>query len=228
MAHRVAWTLVNGKIHDGLLVLHACDNPPCCRPSHLRLGTHRDNVLDAVAKGRWGSTLKQFCIRGHEFTTDNTVTRLSGERLCRQCIRIRSREYYASHPDYQAQQYRKRKKRLAIQCAGGCGRMVVPGKKTPFCHPCYMARSHGPLGQAVSATSTPVTSRTSMILDALQAGPATSVALGLALDIPVKSLRCLLAVLYGDKEIVVAGSTSTTSRKGHRLRLWAIPSMCAR
>ena len=51
-AHRVAWTLVNGPIPNGLLVLHRCDNPPCANPRHLFLGTHLDNARDKIAKGR--------------------------------------------------------------------------------------------------------------------------------------------------------------------------------
>lgn len=52
-AHRVAWMLTNGRpIPAGLHVLHACDNPPCVRPEHLRLGTVADNMADKAAHGR--------------------------------------------------------------------------------------------------------------------------------------------------------------------------------
>ena len=51
-AHRKAYEIVNGKIPDGLLICHRCDNPPCCNVNHLFLGTASDNMMDMANKGR--------------------------------------------------------------------------------------------------------------------------------------------------------------------------------
>lgn len=50
-AHRAAWRLTYGEIPRGLHVLHRCDVKPCCRPTHLFLGTNKDNMADLARKG---------------------------------------------------------------------------------------------------------------------------------------------------------------------------------
>lgn len=51
-SHRKAYELAYGLIDGGLHVLHKCDNPPCCNPLHLFLGTELENVRDAIRKNR--------------------------------------------------------------------------------------------------------------------------------------------------------------------------------
>lgn len=51
-AHKMAYLLAKGPVAAGLQVMHSCDNPPCCNPAHLSLGTASDNAADKAAKGR--------------------------------------------------------------------------------------------------------------------------------------------------------------------------------
>lgn len=52
-AHRIAYLVANGaEPPAGMMVLHSCDNRLCINPSHLRAGTHQDNMNDMVSRGR--------------------------------------------------------------------------------------------------------------------------------------------------------------------------------
>lgn len=59
-AHRAAYIAANPDCGLSLkdngtrseCVLHRCDNPICCNPRHLFIGSHDDNMADKKAKGR--------------------------------------------------------------------------------------------------------------------------------------------------------------------------------
>ena len=54
-AHRIAYCLANNlAINDikGKFIRHTCDNPSCCNPNHLLLGTVRENVNDQIERDR--------------------------------------------------------------------------------------------------------------------------------------------------------------------------------
>ena len=59
-AHRVAFRIATGPIPAGLDVLHRCDNPPCCNPEHLWLGTDVDNSADKESKNRGNHARGEF------------------------------------------------------------------------------------------------------------------------------------------------------------------------
>jgi HNH endonuclease len=51
-AHRLMFEQVSGISAAGKVVMHSCDRPSCVNPDHLRLGSQKENLADARAKGR--------------------------------------------------------------------------------------------------------------------------------------------------------------------------------
>ena len=98
-APRIAWELEFGPIPEGLFVLHTvCDNPSCCRPEHLRIGTHSENMSERDLKGRTvdcglRNRKKTRCLRGHLFDQNNTRTTSRG-RTCKTCHREQAKLRY--------------------------------------------------------------------------------------------------------------------------------------
>lgn len=94
--HRLAYHIAKGPIPTGMVVMHVCDNPPCCNPDHLRLGTHKENMSECRAKDRYYYANLTHCKRGHEFSQENTYYIKTpgpwqGLRACRACQRGRMR-----------------------------------------------------------------------------------------------------------------------------------------
>lgn len=52
LAHRVVYEVLRNPIPEGMQALHTCDNPRCCNPYHIFIGTNRDNARECVAKSR--------------------------------------------------------------------------------------------------------------------------------------------------------------------------------
>jgi hypothetical protein len=84
--HRIAYRLLRGPIPAGLELDHLCRVPLCFNPDHLEPVTHAEN------QRRMGEA-RTHCIRGHEFTPENTYRQPStGRRRCRECARDRDRQ----------------------------------------------------------------------------------------------------------------------------------------
>ena len=87
-AHRVAFELAFGDIPEGKQVCHSCDNPPCCNPKHLFLGTAKQNAEDRQSKGRGGNRMRGtkltakdvIVIRGSHETVDELAARFDISR----------------------------------------------------------------------------------------------------------------------------------------------------
>ena len=68
-AHRYAFEDAHPGEH-AQAVLHTCDNPPCCNPSHLRGGTLSENMRDRDTKERQARGSRQGSAR---FTEDEVL-----------------------------------------------------------------------------------------------------------------------------------------------------------
>jgi hypothetical protein len=95
-AHRLAWELFVGPIPEGMKVCHKYEElgRHNVNPDHLFLGTQRDNIQDAVKKGRMKEQKVTHCPQGHEYTPDNIYWKMNGtRRQCKICAKQRVKKY---------------------------------------------------------------------------------------------------------------------------------------
>lgn len=75
--HRLSFMCKHGPVELGMVVRHKCDNPPCCNPAHLEVGTHAENMQDMVARGRHRGNAKI----SSEEAADIRVAKMRGASL---------------------------------------------------------------------------------------------------------------------------------------------------
>lgn len=81
--HRLAYELLVGEIPAGLVLDHLCRVPLCVNPEHLEPVTQRENMLRSALIG--GKAAQTHCLRGHEFTPENTWRNKNNQRWCKTC-----------------------------------------------------------------------------------------------------------------------------------------------
>lgn len=99
LAHRVAYSELVGPIPEGMEIDHVkargCTSRACVNPLHLEPVTHQENVdRGDLSQNGERNRVKTHCPVGHEYSEQNTRYRRNGERVCRECHRVRMRASY--------------------------------------------------------------------------------------------------------------------------------------
>lgn len=75
-AHKASYEMFVGPVPDGLDVCHICDVRCCINPSHLFVGTRKENMQDCKSKGRIAASSSKLT------AADVDEIRASTERNC--------------------------------------------------------------------------------------------------------------------------------------------------
>lgn len=86
--HRESYEMTNGPVPTGLQVLHSCDNRRCVNPNHLRAGTSRENMQDAIDRSRLRHGARHPCAK----LTHQQVVALKERWVCGEKTSILARE----------------------------------------------------------------------------------------------------------------------------------------
>lgn len=96
-AHRLSAYLAGKCALDGSkkndhCIDHLCRNRECVNPDHLEVVTGRTNTIRGNGPTAINASKKK-CIRGHEFSFENTRFTKKGARICKKCAVMRENNY---------------------------------------------------------------------------------------------------------------------------------------
>ncbi len=89
LATRWIYREVHGETPLDEDICHKCDVRCCVNPDHLFSGTRKDNMQDALSKGRLPNATRSYCSRGHKYSAETTKRyRGPNQRICLLCQRL--------------------------------------------------------------------------------------------------------------------------------------------
>ena len=140
-AHRIAYEKANGPIPAGMVVRHKCDNRRCCNPEHLIVGTQKDNVHDAIARGRvltgarWLEAMRGRLPRGDQHWSRRMPWRVSRGPKHGAAIAANARRGDENparkNPELLREACRRKLARMTPEERADCFRRDVRGEKNP-------------------------------------------------------------------------------------------------
>jgi len=89
-AHRFSYQIMVCEIPEDKVIDHLCRNRACVNPEHMEVVTLKENILRGEGITAVNAK-KTHCIRGHEYTPENTIKQNKNGRKCRECTRANQR-----------------------------------------------------------------------------------------------------------------------------------------
>lgn len=129
LAHRVSFVIFKGRIKDGLVIDHLCNNRKCVNPFHLNETTIYENAVRAIRSPQskrkrlrklkntikkhnysmFSLLFKGVCCHGHKIFDCNDLYRSKIGSvhwyICKECVKNKSNERYAEKDGKKASTY---------------------------------------------------------------------------------------------------------------------------